>query len=80
MINMKDALIESVKEFFRIVVLSIIPVLIAQLESGVFDFKVLWITAALAFLRAFDKFLHETGKDLKKSDPMKPIEGGLTRF
>lgn len=77
---MRDALIESAKEFLRVVLLSVIPVAIVQLESGLIDIKVLWVTAALAFLRAFDKFLHETGKDLKKSDPMKPIEGGLTRF
>lgn len=68
--------IEASKEALRVVVLSIIPVLITQVELGVLDYKVLSIVGLLALLKWLDKFLHEVGKTREDS----PLTKGLTRF
>lgn len=73
---MKEALIESTKEFFRVCVLAAIPVVIDGLAKGMVDFRVVAITAAIAGLRFVDKVLHELGKE-KGNDT---LTKGLTRF
>lgn len=67
--------IEASKEALRVVILSIVPILITQIETNVFDFKVLGVVALLAFLRWVDKYLHEVGKE-NGDGRIK----GLTRF
>lgn len=60
MIN-KTALIEGLKELGRVALLAIIPVVIDQLTAGAINFRLIGIIAAIAILRAVDKFLHEKG-------------------
>jgi len=68
--------IEASKEALRVVVLSIIPILITQVEMNVIDLRVIGVVGLLAFLRWVDKYLHEVGKakDIAK------FSKGLTRF
>lgn len=77
---MKEALIEAVKEFFRVVVLAIIPLLIAGIESGVIDWKLIGTVGAIAGLRFIDKWLHEIGKVEEAKSPNNLLIKGLTRF
>lgn len=73
---MSKPFIDAIKEFFRIVLLAVIPVAIAQLQNGGIDFKALGIIVAIAVLKAIDELLHEQGK-LKED---KNLTLGLTRF
>lgn len=68
--------IEASKEALRVVILSIIPILITQIETNVIELKVLAVVALLSFLRWVDKYLHEVGKE-NGDDRLKT---GLTRF
>ena len=74
--KLSKPIIEASKEALRVVLLSIIPVLITQVELGVLDYKVLSIVGLLALLKWLDKFLHEVGKTREDS----PLTKGLTRF
>lgn len=74
--KLSKPVVEASKEALRVVVLSIIPVLITQVELGVLDYKVLSIVGLLALLKWLDKFLHEVGKTREDSSLTK----GLTRF
>lgn len=74
--KLSKPIIEASKEALRVVLLSIIPVLVTQLELGKVDYKVLSIVGLLALLRWLDKFLHEVGKTKEGSRLTK----GLTRF
>jgi hypothetical protein len=74
--KLSKPVIEASKEALRVVVLSILPVLITQVELGVLDYKVLSIVGLLALLKWLDKFLHEVGKTREDS----PLTKGLTRF
>ena len=69
---MSKELTEAVKEFLRIAVLAAIPIIIDGLTAGLVDVRLVAITAAIALLRAIDKFLHETAPT--------GTAGGLTRF
>lgn len=71
-------IIEAGKEMLRVVVLAVIPVLIASLESGQLniDWKVVAVVAALAALRFIDKALHKLGKETDNET----LITGLTRF
>lgn len=59
---MNEALREAIKELLRVCVLAVVPVLIAYLEAGKFDWKGLAVLLGVAVLRAVDKFLHENEK------------------
>jgi len=71
-----DVLLESLKEFGRIALIAIIPILISQLESGKIDWKIMVIAGAIAVLKAIDKGIHVYGKETNN----KSIEKGLVRF
>jgi hypothetical protein len=58
---------EAIKEFARVIVLAIIPVVLISLEGSTIDFKVLGFGIVIAVLRATDKYLHE--KDSKYQLP-----------
>ena len=64
----KDALIEATKEFFRVVVIAIIPIIISNLTDETFNWKVVAITATVAGLKFIDSFLHENNKELPKKE------------
>lgn len=67
---------EALKEGLRVIFLAIIPIVIVQVETGVFDYRILLVTGALALLRFIDKALHEVGKT-KEDDVLKR---GITGF
>ena len=73
---MKDSFVRAAKEFFRVVVVAVIPMLVVGLQEGRVDLKVVALVAAIAGLRFLDKFLHELGKEVGSSR----LVGGLTRF
>ena len=58
--------LEALKEPAREAVMAVIPYLLVYLQV----LNVWWATALYGFLRALDKFLHES----------KSLERGLTRF
>ena len=66
--------VESVKEFARILVISIIPVLIDLLPK--IDLTPEMYLIAIAVLKAVDKYLYKNGKELKDASKIK----GLVRF
>lgn len=81
-----EKLLEAIKEFFRIILLGIIPITIEGLSNGEINLKLIGITGAIAGLKFIDKYLHKTGKEIdffqKKSRNKKtsPLTRGLTRF
>lgn len=79
---MKQAIIEALKELLRVVLIAVLPILISSLESGKIDYKIILVTAAIALLRAVDKWMHEWGKNEanKNFDLAQKLKGGLTRF
>lgn len=68
-------LIEALKEFARVTLLAVIPVLIVQLEQDSINWKAVGMVAAIAALRAVDRYLHEYGKAHDNR-----LKGGLTGF
>lgn len=73
---MKQAYIEAFKEMMRVVLLAVIPLLIDNLGSGEFNWRLIWVTAAIAGLRFVDSMLHEYGKRVGSTT----LSKGLTRF
>lgn len=69
---MKEKILEAVKEFFRVVVIAIIPVLVDSLTRDTIDMRLVAVTGAIAGLRFIDKLLHELAPEGEA--------GGLTRF
>ena len=77
----KEILIKAVKEFFRVVLISIIPILISSLENNSIEIKVVLVVAGVAGLRFIDKLLHEFGLELEEdTDKESLFTTGLTRF
>ena len=66
---------EGMKEFARIAVLSIIPVLIASLEGGQSDMKAIVVAVVIALLRALDSFIHHE-ESLKSTGLVNMVTGG----
>lgn len=69
-------IIEALKQAGRIVLVSVIPLVINQLNSNSFDWKAVGVAGAIALLMAIDKFLHLEGKVTGSETLTK----GLTRF
>jgi hypothetical protein len=69
-------LVEALKEFGRIGLLAVIPVVIEQLSEGKFEWRAVFVVGAIAVLRGVDKFMHLTGK----VEGNETLTGGLTRF
>ncbi len=72
---MSHEFVETLKEFLRVAIIAAIPVLIDGLTAGLVDWRLAGIAAAIAALRALDKFLHEsdvsTPLDLRGLDALK---------
>jgi hypothetical protein len=72
---MSHQVVETLKEFLRIVLIAVIPVVIDGLQTGVVNWQIIAVAAGVAALRALDKFLHEgnvaTPLDLKGLDVLK---------
>ena len=60
----KRAWLEAVKEFGRIILLSLLPLVATALESGALFTKASLVTLSVALLRAVDAYIHER-KDFK---------------
>jgi hypothetical protein len=72
LIDTKYALTVAAREFVRMVILAVVPVLIVQLEQNTIDWRAIGIVAAVAFLRALDSFVREwEGTSLPGITPMK---------
>lgn len=72
---LSNQFVEALKEFLRVALAAVIPVIIDGALAGALDLRFVGITAAVAFLRAVDKYLHELGKstplDLHSLDGLK---------
>lgn len=75
-------LIESGKEFLRVVVLAILPVLISGIQENLLDWRLIATVAAVAGLRFIDSALHEYNKEQPLKDQNAGILGekGITGF
>ena len=73
---MEEVFKKALLEAFRVMVLAAIPNLIAALQDGQLDVRLLLVTIAIATLRFADKWLHEYGKEM--DDDL--FITGLTRF
>jgi hypothetical protein len=82
----KEAILLGFKEFLRIVLLAAIPVVIAGIEQGNLDYRLVASAVAIAILKAIDRGIHEYGvmEEIDKSTAKKPYESewitGLVRF
>lgn len=74
--QISEPLKEALLELLRVILLSIVPLAIIQLESGELDYQLLAVTGVIAGLRFVDKLLHEVGKTRENSK----LKKGLTRF
>lgn len=54
----REATVEAVKEFFRVIILAVVPVAVAMLEQEEWNWKLVGVTAAIAALRALDSKVH----------------------
>lgn len=54
--NWQDVLITSVKEFVKVALLAMIPLLIVGLNTSI-DWKAVGVAGAIAFLNALNEFL-----------------------
>lgn len=67
----REATVEGIKEFFRVVILAVVPVAVVMLEDGEWNWTLIGTTAAIAFLRAIDsKVHHDPEVDLKGLSPV----------
>jgi len=72
----KTIILEFIKEFLRIGVVAIIPVLISQLENNSVSLEALVIVFVVAVLKAIDRAIHEYGKEIEDENLTK----GILRF
>ena len=79
---MPDWLTEAIKEFLRVILLAVFPVLITGIESGTVDWKIIGTVASVAGLKFVDSALHERNKEQpkKEQNPGMLGEKGLTGF
>ena len=61
-------IIEATKEFGRVVIIAIIPILISNLSDSSFNWKAIAIVGAIAGLKFIDKLLHTANKALPKKE------------
>ena len=66
---------EGMKEFARMAVISVVPVLIASLEGGESDIKAIVVAVTIALLRAVDSFIHHE-ESLKSTGLVNMVTGG----
>lgn len=73
---MSEQVKKAAVEAARVMVLSVIPILIVQIEAGAFQLWAVLSAALIALLRFVDKYLHEKGK----ADGNEVMAKGITRF
>lgn len=67
---------EALKEYFRVLLIAILPVVVVSLESGQLDTKSFIVAVCIAAAKATDKYIHKHGK--YNDEPT--LTKGLTRF
>ena len=74
----RNAIIEGLKQLIRVALIGIIPVVVAQLQAGTWDWNYILLTGEIAILTGLDKWLHksevETPLDLRVMDVLKEKE------
>ena len=70
------SILKGIKEFLRIGLIAVLPVLVYQLENNSVDYKMLIVLGVIAILKAVDRTLHERGVETGNESLTK----GLTRF
>lgn len=64
------AVIEGIQMVVRLAVISVIPVMISQLQGNGIDWNVIWVTFAIAVLTGIERAFYIYGKE---TDEMNPI-------
>ncbi len=57
-IDFNDPKLEGIKEFLRMILISIIPVVLVQLEQDTLDIRTIWLAVIISALRGIDKALY----------------------
>lgn len=70
------SILKGIKEFLRIGLIAILPVLVYQLENNSVDYKMILVLGVVAILKAVDRGLHERGVETGSENLTK----GLVRF
>lgn len=77
-----DAVIDGIKEWFRIVYIAAYPIIIMgidlQTKTIIIDWKLVLGAVIIATLKGVDEWVHEAGKNTK--DKESKMIGGITRF
>ena len=77
----KEIIIKSLLEFFRIILIAVIPVTISSIEAGAVDLKAIAIVGVIAGLKAIDRLLHNLGKEIEEdTGEESALTTGITRF
>lgn len=72
-VNFNDPQLEGVKEFVRMLLISVLPVLISGLESE-FTARAIIVAVVIAALRALDKYLYVAKSENPVTEVLK-LEG-----
>lgn len=67
---MNTPLAEGLKEIVRIAILAAIPVLIALMQNGEGNWKLVGVTVAVAVLRGIDSWIHDSDLPIKGLSPV----------
>lgn len=59
--NWKQSLVSAVREFIKVVLLAVIPLVIAGLSTRKLDWIAISIAGAIAFLNALNEYLKKWG-------------------
>jgi hypothetical protein len=59
--NTKKALVEGAKEFGRVVLIAVLPILVDSLSTNSFSWRTTVVALVMAALKAIDKWVHENG-------------------
>lgn len=54
------ATLEAVKQFGRVVLVAVIPIVVSGLQTNSIDIRLIVITGVTALLMALDKWIHES--------------------
>ncbi len=57
--NSNNAIIEGVKQFARVILAAVLPLIIVGIQSGSVDWKPVITAAIIAALMGVDKFVHK---------------------
>jgi len=58
----REALLEGIKDFLRVELLAVVPVLVVALQTPEVTVKIVLLQTLVAVLKGVDKFLHKAEK------------------